>query len=60
MILSYAYPAPRKKISVASLQLCNVSRNRLRAFRSIDVLNVVLPKIYSKFIADRSTLSISF
>ena len=59
MILSYAHPTPRKKISVASLQLGMSSADVGFEFtRGIRVLNVVLPKIYSKLITCRSTLSV--
>ena len=60
MILSYAYPTPRKKISVASLQL-GISADVGHEFnQGIEVLNVVLPEINSKFIAGGSTLSVNF
>ena len=58
MIISYAYPTPRKKISVASLQLGMSADVGFELIRGIRVLNVVLPKIYSKLITCRSTLSV--
>ena len=57
MILSYAHPTPRKKISVASLQLGMSADADFRPIQGIDILNVVLPKIYSKFVAGRPTFS---
>lgn len=60
MILSYAYPTPRKKISVASLQLGTSADLGHQLIQGIDVLNVVLPEINSKFIARGSTLGVNF
>ena len=60
IILSYAYPTPKKKISVASLQLETSANVDFEHIHGIGVLNVVLPKIYSKFIAGKSTFSINF
>ena len=57
-MLSYAYPTPKKKISVASLQLGKSADVGSEARRNLDVLNVVFPQVYGKFIASRQTLSL--